>query len=232
MIEIYKRYKHSDYFVSNLGNVQNIVTGLILKPTITRYAHVVLYIGDKPKIHSVHRLVAELFIENPSNKPQVNHIDGNRANNTVTNLEWCTQSENQIHAFATGLQMSRKGEAHHNSRLSAEEVLQIKELLESREYSGPEIAEAFGVQQQLISKINKGHRWSHITGWTPDNRKDVTVDYGSFIRSSISKLSADDIPVIRGLIAEGKTDSEVSNLFSVHKGTINQIRNGKTWKNY
>lgn len=65
--------------------------------------HVELWKDNKRAVKMIHRLVAEHFIPNPDGKPQVNHIDGNRANNTVENLEWCTNSENMHHAYKTGL---------------------------------------------------------------------------------------------------------------------------------
>jgi predicted XRE-type DNA-binding protein len=228
MQEIWKQYNDTKYSISTSGGFRNNMTGLILKPNLKQYSQ----ISFNGITRLIHRLVAETFIENPENKPQVNHLDGNRHNNHVSNLEWCTQSENQIHAFETGLQISVKGEEHFNAKLNNEDVLEIKYLLETGKYSGPEIAEVFGVNQQIISKINKGHRWSHITGWTVENRNHVVVDYGKFISKHLSKLLAEDILDIRKMFKDGKGDVEIAKLYHVHKGTINSIRNGKTWKNY
>ena len=72
------------------------------------YARVELHQNNSARKYLVHRLLAESFIPNPENKPQVNHIDGNKRNNSLDNLEWVTQSENQLHAYRTGLQVGFK----------------------------------------------------------------------------------------------------------------------------
>ena len=69
------------------------------------YARVELWENGKGRKYLVHRLLAQAFIPNPDRKPQVNHIDGDKANNALTNLEWVTQSENQLHAYRVGLQV-------------------------------------------------------------------------------------------------------------------------------
>jgi hypothetical protein len=83
------------YAVSNLGNVKNKKTGRILKPSMADgYKHYKLS-KDKVSYNTVgHRLVALAFLENPDNKPQIDHIDNNPGNNIVTNLRWCTICEN------------------------------------------------------------------------------------------------------------------------------------------
>lgn len=115
MQEIWKNVTispYSDYYmVSNLGNVKNISSNRILKQSKTKdgYLMVVMCVNGKTKTLTVHRLVAMSFIENPNNLPQVNHIDGNKKNNNVSNIEWCTAKQNMHHAVKSGLFEKRTG---------------------------------------------------------------------------------------------------------------------------
>lgn len=68
------------------------------------YSQVTLWKNKKRHMHLIHKLVATAFIPNAENYPQINHKDGNKANNSVENLEWCNNSQNQLHAWRTGLQ--------------------------------------------------------------------------------------------------------------------------------
>lgn len=112
-MEIYKDIPNYEslYQVSNLGNIKNITTGKILKTFLNKYGYlqVTLCKNNKTKLFRVHRLVASSFIDNPSNKTQVNHINGDKKDNRVDNLEWCTGSENIRHSYKNRLQIAKKG---------------------------------------------------------------------------------------------------------------------------
>lgn len=104
MLEIWKQIKeYPRYSVSNLGRVKNNNTDKVLKGYMDfkGYQRVCIHCRDEGirKDLKVHRLVAEAFVPNPDNKPQVNHIDGNKQNNAASNLEFCTNQENQLHAY-------------------------------------------------------------------------------------------------------------------------------------
>lgn len=101
---------YEDYYeVSTLGRIRRIKgrsAGKILKGSLNAsggYLIVSLYVNKRYKYLLVHRVVAITFLPNPDNKPQVNHIDGNKLNNALTNLEWATQEENMQHAWKNGL---------------------------------------------------------------------------------------------------------------------------------
>ena len=93
------------YEVSNLGKVRNIKSGRVLKPFLTKNGYLMhlLYENNKHKQKHLylHRIIATAFIDNPGEKTQVNHIDENKTNNDLSNLEWCTVKENNIHGTRT-----------------------------------------------------------------------------------------------------------------------------------
>lgn len=93
-----------NYEVSSHGRVRNRITGRILKPTLAKgYPRVVLCNNLVYKPFTVHRLVADVFFDGDHSSLQVNHIDGNKLNNFIGNLEWVTVSENLKHAYKIGL---------------------------------------------------------------------------------------------------------------------------------
>lgn len=159
-----------NYEVSNIGNIKSLnynKTGekRILKPCKTRigYLKVGLLKNGKKYTKLVHRLVAQAFIPNPENKPQVNHIDGNKQNNAISNLEWCTPKENQQHAWNTELHKPLKGEnapmygKHHTEKAKNKisEALKGKYIGEKNPMYGKHITEE---HKKKLSKIFKGSK--------------------------------------------------------------------------
>lgn len=149
LIEEYKAIKgyNNKYYISNTGKV--FVTDYrgqkvwreMKSRSIQGYKSVGLRIFEngvsKQTLFKVHRLVAEYFIPNPENKPVVNHIDGNKQNNIVTNLEWATVGENTRHAYRTGLEKT-----WWNKELA---IVAIN-LLENYNYSYADVAKLFNIK--------------------------------------------------------------------------------------
>lgn len=163
------------YQVSNLGNVRSLdrvitrkngkklaIKGQLMKLHLDHRGYLRLNLRHlgKDKNSKIHRLVAQAFLPNPHNKPQVNHLNGDKLDNNVCNLEWCTQNENIEHAFANGLM--RVGEKHGNSRLSSDQVVSIKQLLKQRENSITDIARKFNVGISTIHDIKSGKQWKSV----------------------------------------------------------------------
>lgn len=137
------------YKVSNTGFIFSIRTNKILSLRLdsSGYPHVILYKSGKKYSKKVHRIVADTFLENPYNKPQVNHIDENKQNNNINNLEWVTAKENANHGSRT----QRSTEKH---------KIKIVSLSESGlariEKSGADMAERLGVDPSNIFHVLSG----------------------------------------------------------------------------
>ena len=104
MEEIWKDIQDYEgtYQVSNFGNIKGC-NGLRKLDNSNGYSKLTLHLNSKKHKFYAHRLVAIHFIPNPNNLPQVNHKDGNKENNCKDNLEWCTDSENKLHAYKESL---------------------------------------------------------------------------------------------------------------------------------
>ena len=111
----------------------------------------------------VHRLVALTYIVNELDEKYVNHIDGNKLNNNVTNLEWCSHRDNIIHARDMGLLSCKQGELGGHNKLTEKDVIKIKMELKDY-YRGQlsDIARKYNMDRSTISKIKLGKLWSHV----------------------------------------------------------------------
>lgn len=112
--------------------------------------------------YKIHRLVALAFIPNNENKKEVNHIDGNKLNNHVENLEWCTRQENIEHCILNKLQKPFKGEEIGNSKLLEFQVIEIRNKFKPRVYSRTKLAKEYNVSEATIKDILYKRTWIHL----------------------------------------------------------------------
>lgn len=142
-----------NYFVTPVGDVYSALGRRLMKlsPGIKKSGYRFVGISNGTKratYHHVHRLVALAFIENKNNFSEVNHKDGNKSNNCVSNLEWISRSANAQHALDTGLN-KQKGLSHRGSKLNEEQVRAIRNAKSSYR----DIGRSFGVCVQTVCNI-------------------------------------------------------------------------------
>lgn len=165
MQEIFKQVKDYEgyYEISNIGNVRSTsYKGTrLLKPAKTKRGYLnVIFCVNQTKVHKlIHRLVAEAFIPNPRNLEQVNHINGNKEDNTVENLEWCTSEYNNQHALNRGL--LNRYEDRPEAKLTKELVLKIPELIKQGATTD-DLKDLFKVSRRCIDNIFEGKNWTGL----------------------------------------------------------------------
>lgn len=141
------------------GIIQRFAGGLLSpNKTYRGYLTYTMSINGFAVRKSAHRIVAESFIPNPENKPHVNHLNSNRTDNRVENLEWCTHSENVKHSYKIGVS-TQVGTKNSCCKLTEKQVINI---FNSRK-SPRELCNVYPVSIKTISDIRTGKSWSHIT---------------------------------------------------------------------
>ena len=151
----------SNYIVSNEGDITNNKTGRTLSPSYSSgYAQIRLSYKGWKQNFLVHRLVAIYFVDNPNNKPEVNHKDGVKINNLHTNLEWVTHAENIQHAYNNLPYKSqgKNGEANAAAKLATKDVLKIRASKDNLK----NLSKQYKVSVAQISNIKNRKSWVHI----------------------------------------------------------------------
>ena len=208
----------SGYIIYENGQIYSTKTNKFLKPLFTDptdYAHVVLFHDGKHYQKYIHVLVAENFIPNPYNKIQVNHIDGNKQNNDISNLEWVTVSENIIHAFKTGLHKSKIGSESHLAKYTDEDIHNVCKLLEEGIMTLNDISRYTSVSFGIIYLIIKHVSWTNIScNYNVDNYYHDREVY-----------SHDDYEKVFKMLSENKLSLyEISDISGVRYSSVNSIK--------
>ena len=214
------------YQISTFGRVKSLPrkhkrTPKILRPKLDKKNYLMIEILSKRqrKPFKIHRLVAQAFIPNPNNKPQVNHIDGCKINAYVGNLEWATNAENQRHAYVTGLNVALQGEDKPQAKLNNEQVRYIRDNPENLKTI--ELAQYFGVNKTTIERVKFGRTFKMVGGkisqvWQCEEHfnSKLTNKQALYIRDNPEKLNT----------------VELAKMFGVSKSTISNIQIGKNYK--
>ena len=191
-----------------------------------RYARIRIYLEDGNCINAlVHRLLMLAFVDVPYNAEElvVNHIDGNKHNNILSNLEWVTESENVRHAMRTGL--TPVGEDSHMSKLTETQVREICKELEKPRYYGQlsELARKYNISEITIQHIANGKNWVHVS-------KDYNIDFS--LRGVESILTESQV---REICEELSTRTyhgqnvDLAKKYGVSASAIKEIKGRRSW---
>jgi len=216
-----------DYEIREDGAIRSFKTGewVEMKPRIHKvgYYMVALSYQGKPTKQYLHRILAQAFIPNPNNLPEINHKNGIKTDNSIENLEWVTHKRNMEHAKATGIRKPQK------SKYSDEQVRAVLLKWSVDGLSQTEISAALGIPQQFVSLFLSGYR----TKYKSVREMREAIGKKHFIGEShpMSVLSDEEVMQIKQQLAGGKSAYQIfkEGGFGVSYPTINSIMHGKTW---
>lgn len=147
------------YEISESGQLRR--NGVILSTPSMKNGYKRKYLKDLKKNILIHRMIALAWIPNPNNLPEVNHIDADKTNNSIENLEWCTRKQNAIHAYKAGLFPDQRGEAGPRAKLKEIDIKIIREA-HSISFTQKQISTYLKCHQSTISLIVNRINWNNI----------------------------------------------------------------------
>ena len=215
--EIYLNGELSHYIMYIDGTIINTETQKEIKPWVNSHGRYEICLSHKGKKYfkRIARLKAQLFIPNPYNLPEVDHINGNRLDDDINNLEWVTSEENIQRAKNLGIQ-TQIGEKSHLAILTENEVREICIKLEQG-YSCKELAEKYNISRTEISDIKNGKVWNHVSS-----------NY-NIIKGKRNTLMIEDVIQICFLLKDGVKQKDIAKMFNVTPDTIGKIKRKERW---
>lgn len=215
-----KKHPYLNCSVSNEGEVFG-PRNIPLKGSKQRYHRVTVTTKDNiTKTCSVHRLVVEAFKGLIPPNMTINHIDGNKLNNNISNLEIITQEENTQHARDNNLFKKMIGENNGNSLLKENQVLEIYELIK-KGYNNQEIAKNFNLNFRTISQIRTGRRWNHLY----KKYMKETIKSNNLRNKNIER----NLKLLYEIIKGNKSNTVLAKEYELEPSMISRIKSKKTW---
>lgn len=217
--------KTTNYTLSDDGTVINKNTGKVLKHIKIdrnhRYECVKLCINGISHVIGLHRLLMITFcpVDDMENL-EVNHIDGDKTNNDLSNLEWVTPSENVLHAFKYNLRQPMRGGRNGNSKLTRNIVINICNDIMENNLTEYELSKKYEVSPSLIHSIKHKKVWKEITD---------RYDFPKQIEGN-AKLNEDNVREICQCILDGMTNKQISEIYNVSPYCIKDIKGKRTWR--
>ena len=218
--DVYKRIYvngiKTRYIVTLLGHVYNKETmhKLYEAKMLNGYLKALIYYPGGRKLISIHRLVALAFLDKPEDCNIVNHKDGNKENNDVDNLEWCTQSDNAKHAHATGLAHARHGEKSNFAKITNAIADSICQDIVENKLTPREIATKHGVSRRTVTLIYNRKRWI---------RESEKYDFSNY--DKMRKVDKDSKDKAIQYIKEGKySNSKISKMTGISLSYVQLLR--------
>ncbi len=200
------------------GRIINRNTNREQKGTMTNSGYKrMTFFGDRI---SLHRVIATKYLPIEDDKEYVNHLNGDKLDNRVENLEWCTASENAKHAFNLGLRIATDGSPKYgeDNAMSILTDKMVIEILTYKDLSYQEIADKYNVSKSTIKHIFRGRTWKHIKREVVD-KKNTRI-----------KMSLDIARTIRERAKNGERQIDMSKEFKVAPNVISKIISNITWK--